>query len=243
MLKYGGMRIRPSFDQIVNVIQNDPYKIKYPNRDASFMINSPYFLNLMGEGSIGLEEQNQGLIKAQLAEARLRAEGRGGLVDGAIGGGDTSFDEGAARARDAEYGRQEIQRQQAGSVIVRAARRGLDVMRRQRDARQANQRRIQEEQEAQDRRRSEAAEQARALIAGSVRQAIGHPVASAAAASSSAAAAPLTIPISSPRKGAVSAPASPVGGGSPLDASMVPKVQTKRQASKENRLYRRSSRK
>ena len=66
MSAYEGMSSRPLFDQIVNVIQIDPYQIQYPNRDASFMLNSPYFIHLMGEWSIGLEEQNQGLIKAQL---------------------------------------------------------------------------------------------------------------------------------------------------------------------------------
>ena len=34
---YKGMRVRPSMDMIVNYIEKDPYKIKYPNRDASFL--------------------------------------------------------------------------------------------------------------------------------------------------------------------------------------------------------------
>ena len=40
---YKGMRIRPSMDMIANMIETDPFKIKYPNRDASFYFNSPQF--------------------------------------------------------------------------------------------------------------------------------------------------------------------------------------------------------
>ena len=56
--KYNGMRVRPSMDQIVGLIENDPFKIRYPNRDASFIINSPYMLNMMASSGIDLEEQS-----------------------------------------------------------------------------------------------------------------------------------------------------------------------------------------
>ena len=56
--KYNGMRVRPSMDQIVGLIENDPFKIRYPYRDASFIINSPYMLNMMASSGIYLEEQS-----------------------------------------------------------------------------------------------------------------------------------------------------------------------------------------
>jgi len=31
---YKGMRIRPNMDTIANSIEQDPYRIKYPDRDA-----------------------------------------------------------------------------------------------------------------------------------------------------------------------------------------------------------------
>ena len=81
---YKGMRVRPTMDMIVNAIEKDPYKIKYPDRDATFYMNSPQFLNLINEGGLGMSEQSKNLAEQQIKEARARAEGRGRIVDMAV---------------------------------------------------------------------------------------------------------------------------------------------------------------
>jgi hypothetical protein len=77
--KYNGMRVRPSMDQIVGLIENDPYKIRYPNRNASFIINSPYMLNMMGSSGIDLEEQSQRQKKYMMEQLNSK-----GIVDDTV---------------------------------------------------------------------------------------------------------------------------------------------------------------
>ena len=81
---YKGMRLRPSMDMIVDMIEKDPYKIKYPNRDATFYLNSPQFLNLLNDSGLDLDEQSKNLAKQQLMQSQARARGRGGAVDVAM---------------------------------------------------------------------------------------------------------------------------------------------------------------
>ena len=38
--KYGGMRKRPTFDELMNYIETEPNTIKYPDRTATIMANS-----------------------------------------------------------------------------------------------------------------------------------------------------------------------------------------------------------
>lgn len=88
------MRVRPSMDMIANMIEKDPYKIKYPDRDASFYLNSPQFLSLLQDTNVGLLEQSKNLAQRQVVEARVVAEGRGGVVDRAVDTGTTTTDVG-----------------------------------------------------------------------------------------------------------------------------------------------------
>ena len=78
---YKGMRVRPSMDMIANMIEKDPYKIKYPDRDATFYLNSPQFLSILQDTNVGLAEQSKQLTKRQFFEAQARMSGRGGAVD------------------------------------------------------------------------------------------------------------------------------------------------------------------
>ena len=77
--KYNGMRVRPSMDQIVGLIENDPFKIRYPNRDASFIINSPYMLNMMASSGIDLEEQSMRQKKYMMQQLNSK-----GIVDDTV---------------------------------------------------------------------------------------------------------------------------------------------------------------
>ena len=76
-----GMRVRPSMDMIANMIEKDPYKIKYPDRDATFYLNSPQFLSLLQDTNVGLAEQSKQLTKQKLAQELSLSRGRGGMVD------------------------------------------------------------------------------------------------------------------------------------------------------------------
>ena len=56
---YEGMKIRPSMDMIANLIENDPYRMKYPDKNATLYLNSPRFLNLRTDAGVDLDEQNK----------------------------------------------------------------------------------------------------------------------------------------------------------------------------------------
>jgi len=62
MSKYG-LHKRPSYEQIVNYIQSDPVIARYPNREATILMNSPQLQNLSNEGSIDLQKQSENLSK------------------------------------------------------------------------------------------------------------------------------------------------------------------------------------
>ena len=56
-----GLRKRESYDEIVNYIQTDKTKIKYPDRKSTFLMRTNQFLSLLGTG--GLDEQEQNIEK------------------------------------------------------------------------------------------------------------------------------------------------------------------------------------
>jgi hypothetical protein len=67
MSKYG-LHKRPSYEQIVNYIQSDPVIARYPNREATILMNSPQLQNLSNEGSIDLQKQSENLSKQKQKE-------------------------------------------------------------------------------------------------------------------------------------------------------------------------------
>ena len=75
------MRVRPSMDMIANMIDKDPYNIKYPDRDATFYSNSPQFLGILQDTNVGLAEQSKQLTKQKLAQELSISRVRGGVVD------------------------------------------------------------------------------------------------------------------------------------------------------------------
>ena len=64
MLNYKGLRKRNSYDETVNYIQKDKPKIKYPNRQASFLFNSIPYQSLLGLD--GLDEQDEQIKRRKL---------------------------------------------------------------------------------------------------------------------------------------------------------------------------------
>ena len=71
MSKYG-LHKRPSYEQIVNYIQSDPVIARYPNREATILMNSPQLQNLSNEGSIDLQKQSENLSKQKQKEELVK---------------------------------------------------------------------------------------------------------------------------------------------------------------------------
>ena len=71
------LRKRPTYNEVVNYLENDQPKIKYPNRTASFLRNSPYLSQFDGDSSfIELEEQQNKITQQRIIETikRLAAQ-------------------------------------------------------------------------------------------------------------------------------------------------------------------------
>ena len=75
-----GLRKRESYDEIVNYIQTDKTKIKYPDRKATFLMRTNQVLSLFDTD--GLDEQEQNIEKQKVAEvvARTTASTTGGTA-------------------------------------------------------------------------------------------------------------------------------------------------------------------
>ena len=52
-----GLRVTPTYEQVIGYIEDDPDKIKYPNRTAKFMRNTFELSKLDGMGQSILEQQ------------------------------------------------------------------------------------------------------------------------------------------------------------------------------------------
>jgi hypothetical protein len=55
-----------------NYIENDKEKIKFPNRQATFLRNSPYLSQFDGDSFIDLEEQENKLNRERLKEDEIK---------------------------------------------------------------------------------------------------------------------------------------------------------------------------
>ena len=49
-----GLQLRPTFDELVDYIERDPDKIKYPDRNAQFLRNSIQISSIDGLGALQL---------------------------------------------------------------------------------------------------------------------------------------------------------------------------------------------
>ena len=70
-VSYQGLRKKESYDEIVDYLENKQEKIKYPNRLATQIRNSPQLSNLLdgaGEGEVEMEKQQMNKIKHEQAE-------------------------------------------------------------------------------------------------------------------------------------------------------------------------------
>ena len=66
------LRKRPTYNEVVNYLENEQPKIKYPDRRATFLRNSPYLSQFDGDSWIDLEEQEQDINKEKLKQLQVR---------------------------------------------------------------------------------------------------------------------------------------------------------------------------
>ena len=70
-MKYDFLHKRPHFDELVNYIEYKQPHLKYTNRIATFLRNSPYLSQFDGDSWIDLEEQENNILKEKLIENAL----------------------------------------------------------------------------------------------------------------------------------------------------------------------------
>ncbi len=66
------LRRKPTFNELINYLEFEQPKIKYPNRDATFLRNSPYLSQFDGDSWIDLEEQENNITKEKLKEEEVK---------------------------------------------------------------------------------------------------------------------------------------------------------------------------
>jgi len=77
-----GLRKKPTYDELVEYIDEDKDKIRYPNRAAKRLRESPELAFLDGEGLVEIEQQQQNIVKAQQKEQAIRSAGASGSLSG-----------------------------------------------------------------------------------------------------------------------------------------------------------------
>ena len=66
------LRRKPTYNELINYLEFEQPKIKYPNRNATFLRNSPYLSQFDGDSWIDLEEQENNINKEKLKEMEVR---------------------------------------------------------------------------------------------------------------------------------------------------------------------------
>ena len=74
------LRKRLSYDEMVDYVENDKQKIKFPNRQATFLRNSPFLSQFDGESFIDLEQQENKMNRERLKEVAIRNLARDGGI-------------------------------------------------------------------------------------------------------------------------------------------------------------------
>ncbi len=67
-VNYKGLRRRESYDEVVSIIENDQTKIKYPNRVAVQILNSPYMKQLDTEALMDMQNQQDRMSKNKMKQ-------------------------------------------------------------------------------------------------------------------------------------------------------------------------------
>ena len=94
MLNFEGLRKRESYNEIVHYIQAEQPKLKYPNRRASFLLNTHQFSSLLELD--GMDEQEEEIKKAQVVQSMGPTLHTQHIAQATVGSGpgDSVFDTG-----------------------------------------------------------------------------------------------------------------------------------------------------
>ena len=69
---YNKLCKRESYDELVNLLETDKTKIKYPARRATRILNSPQILSLINGATLELEEQQKNIDQQHLIDSVAR---------------------------------------------------------------------------------------------------------------------------------------------------------------------------
>jgi hypothetical protein len=67
-VNYQGLRRKTSYDDILHYIQEDQPILKYPDRRATFMLNSPYMTQFIGDTHFETEDIENNEMVAKIKE-------------------------------------------------------------------------------------------------------------------------------------------------------------------------------
>jgi hypothetical protein len=71
-VNYSGLKKRESYDEIVAIIEDDQTKVRYPNRVAMQIMNSPYMKQLDYETVMDVQNQQDRLAKQKMKDVVLQ---------------------------------------------------------------------------------------------------------------------------------------------------------------------------
>ena len=71
-VNYNGLKKRESYGEIVAIIENEQTKVKYPNRVALQIVNSPYMEQLDYETVMDVQNQQDRLAKKKMKDMVLQ---------------------------------------------------------------------------------------------------------------------------------------------------------------------------
>ncbi len=66
------LRKKTTYNELIDYLETDQPKIRYPNRLATFLRNSPYLSQFDNESWIDLEEQEQNIMEEKLRDMELK---------------------------------------------------------------------------------------------------------------------------------------------------------------------------
>ena len=74
-INYVGLKKKETYDELIDYVMNEQEKIKYPDRRAIFLRNSPQLSNLLdgdGEGLLEMEEQQKKQVQEEIKGHTIR---------------------------------------------------------------------------------------------------------------------------------------------------------------------------
>ena len=82
-INYDGLRKKDTYNELIDYVMNKQKKIKYPNRTAKFLRESPQLSNLLdgdGEGVLAMEEQQKKTSARSSNRKYTKGDGRWGCI-------------------------------------------------------------------------------------------------------------------------------------------------------------------